>query len=309
MRLVNDKQEPIEVKSVDLFALISQMFLISVGIATWVFSPMVMILSHCRFTNPWSKVAGLGGAVLAILFLEVPVYQVVIGFVVGLYVADGFQRQVGIFQLISQSLAVALVSAFGCLAWASNIQHLNIYDYWVMLVSDWIARFQTGNPLQSSMNWEVVKNLILFEGPFLYLSATLMSIWLAMGMSAHFEWVKEQSSPYSAQSLRRFRIPRWIGFAFIASFIGTLTVSSQYQYVVGGIFRVLSGFMFIQGSICLALLLEQRKVRKGLRTVIYLFGVVLGFYALVGMGIMSPWILRRKGISPQILKENLEEQI
>lgn len=68
MQLVNDKPDKTEVKSVDVFALISQMFLVSVGIATWVFAPMVMVFSHCRFTNPWSKLAGLGGAILALLF-------------------------------------------------------------------------------------------------------------------------------------------------------------------------------------------------------------------------------------------------
>jgi hypothetical protein len=67
--------------------------------------------------------------------------------------------------------------------------------------------------------------------------------------------------------------------------------------------------MFIQGSVCLALFLEQRRVRRGVRTLIYSMATVLGFYALVGMGIMSPWILRRKNrVSPQILRTNLEEQ-
>lgn len=310
MRVVNDKQDPIEVKSVDVFALISQMFLVSVGIATWAFSPLVMILAHCRFSNPWSKAAGLGGAVLALLFLEVPVYQVIIGFVVGLYVADGFNKQVEPFQLISQTVAVALVSALGCLAWGASAVKSSIYDFWVVLVTDWITRFQTGNPLKGSMNWEMVKNLLLFEGPFLYLSATLMATWIAIGVAAHFEWVKDDSNVYSSKALKNFRVPRWISLAFIVAFVGTLLVSSQYQYFIGGIFRVLSGFMFIQGSVCLALLLEHRGVRRGLRTLIYVVACMLGFYALVGMGIMRPWILRkRKGISPQIPNQNLEEQI
>ena len=140
MRVVNDKkQDSTEVKSVDVFALISQMFLVSVGIATWVFSPMVMVLSHCRFTNPWSKLAGLGGAVLALLFLEVPLPQVVIGFVLGLFVADGFERQVKPFHLLSQSLAVALMTALGCLFWAALSENINVAQYWTHWVVNSLA--------------------------------------------------------------------------------------------------------------------------------------------------------------------------
>jgi len=309
MRVVNDKQDPVEVKSVDLFALISQMFLVSVGVATWVFSPMVMVLSHCRFANPWSKAAGLGGAILALLFLEVPLAQVVLAFVVGLFVADGVERQVKPFQLISQTLAVAMLSALACLVWGAVVQGQALSHFWMNWVTTLVDRVQSGNALQKTVNWAALKDLILFEGPFLYLSATLMTLWISVGAAAHFGWIKEESNLYSSKSLKTFRVPRWVSLVFIVSFVGQLVVTSSYHYVAGGIFRVLSGFMFIQGSVCLALLLEQRKVRSGVRTLIYSMATVLGFYALVGMGIMSPWILRKKNrVSPQILRTNLEEQ-
>jgi hypothetical protein len=309
MRLVNDKQETNEVKTVDIFALISQMFLVSVGIATWVFSPMVMVLSHCRFTNPWSKVAGLGGAVLALLFLEVPLSQVVIGFVLGLFVADSLSRQVKPFQLLSQSLAVALVTALGCLFWASLTENIKVGEFWAKWVVELIEKLKTTHALEGTINWSLVKDLVLYEGPFLYLSAVLLSIWIAVGSAAHFGWIKEESNRYSASSLKGITIPRWLNLAFAVSFALTLFVTSDYQYLVGGLFRVLSGFMFVQGSVCLSILLAQRGVRHSVRTLIYCVAVLLGFYALVGMGVMSPWILRKRGrISPQILMNNLEEQ-
>jgi hypothetical protein len=309
MRVVNDREDPIEVKSVDIFALISQMFLVSVGVATWVFSPMVMIYSHSRFSNPWSKIASLGGAVLALLFLEVPVSQVVIGFVVGLFVADSVERQVKPFQMLSQSLALALAVALGCVVWGSLTQNKGISEFWMSWVSSLMEKLQVGNPIGQAMNWTALKDLILFEGPFLYLSATLMSIWVALGSAAHFEWFKSSENIYCSGRLKSLQLPRWLNIAFVVSFVSTLVGKPNEQYVLGGIFRVLSGFMFIQGSVCLAVLLQQRNVRKGIRTLIYIVATVLGFYALVGMGIMSPWILRRNRISPQILKENLEEQI
>ena len=309
MRLVNDKQETNEVKSVDVFALISQMFLVSVGIATWVFSPMVMVLAHCRFSNPWSKVAGLGGAVLALLFLEVPLSQVVIGFVLGLFVADSLSRQVKPFQLLSQSMAVALVAAVGALVWASFLEKISVGEFWAKWVGDLIEKLKTTQALEGSMNWNLLKELVLYEGPFLYLSAVLLSVWIAIGAAAHFGWIKEEGNSYSATSLKGIRIPRWLNLAFAGSFALTLLVTSDYQYVVGGVFRVLSGLMFVQGSICLSILLTQRGVRHSVRTFIYCVAVLLGFYALVGMGVMSPWILRKRSrISPQILPNNLEEQ-
>ncbi len=309
MRVVNDKQDPVEVKSVDIFALISQMFLVSVGIATWVFAPMTMVLSHCRFTNPWSKVSGLGGAILALLFLEVSLAQVVIGFVLSLFVADSLQKEVKPFQLLSQSLAVALVAAAGCLIWGSITENIRVQDFWGRWVAELIEKLKATHALDGAMNIAVIKDLILYEGPFLYLLASLLSIWIAVGAAAHFGWVKEEKSPYSAVSLKAFRVPRWLSLCFIISFALTLVVTSRYQYLVGGVFRVLSGFIFIQGSICLSILLAQRGVRHSVRTFIYCVAVLLGFYALVGMGIMSPWILRkRRGISPQILPNYLEEQ-
>lgn len=309
MRLVNDKEEPIEVKSVDLIALISQMFLVALGIATWVFSPMTMVLSHCRFTNPWSKVAGLGGAVLALLLLEVPPAQVVLGFVFGLFVADSLQRQVKPMQLLAQSLLVGLSVAVVALAWSSVTQNIPLGQFWAQWVSDVVEKLKTTQGFEGAMNWVVVKDLLTFEGPFLYLSALLLATWVSIGAAAHFGWVTDGKSPYCATSLRDFRLPKWIGISFIVSFVATMLVKSQFQYLAGGIFRVLSGFMFIQGTICLSIVFSQRGVRRPVRTLVYSVAIVLGFYALVGMGILSPWILRkRREASPQVLSNQLEEQ-
>lgn len=309
MRLVNDKEEPVEVKSVDLIALISQMFLVALGIATWVFSPMTMVLSHCRFTNPWSKVAGLGGAVLALLLLEVPPAQVVLGFVFGLFVADSLQRQVKPMQLLAQSLLVGLSVAVVALAWSSVTQNIPLGQFWAQWVSDVVEKLKTTQGFEGAMNWVVVKDLLTFEGPFLYLSALLLATWVSIGAAAHFGWVTDGKSPYCATSLRDFRLPKWIGISFIVSFVATMLVKSQFQYLAGGIFRVLSGFMFIQGTICLSIVFSQRGVRRPVRTLVYSVAIVLGFYALVGMGILSPWILRkRREASPQVLSNQLEEQ-
>lgn len=308
MQLVNDKPDKTEVKSVDVFALISQMFLVSVGIATWVFAPMVMVFSHCRFTNPWSKLAGLGGAILALLFLEVSLPQVVIGFVFGLVVADSLSKETKLLHVFFQSLAVALFTAVGCLLWASFTENIKIGDYWVRWVGNLIAQLKTSNVLDKAIDWSLVQDLILYEGPFLYLSASLLSVWIAIGAAAHFGWVKE-ASPYSSKALKSFRLPIVFTMAFSIFFAASVVVTSEYRFVVGGLFRVLSGFMFVQGSICLSVLLAQRGVRRGVRTFIFCVAVLLGFYALVGMGVMSPWLLRKKrGISPQILPINLEEQ-
>jgi len=309
MRLVNDKQEPIEVKSIDIFALISQMFLVSVGIATLVFAPMTMVLSHSRFTNPWSKLAGLGGAVLALVMLEVPLSQVVVGFVFSLFVGDSFHKQVKPFQLLTQALALGLTVAVLGLFWGAVAQHIKPTEFWVQWVGDLIARLRGTSAFEGAVNFELIKDLVIYEGPFLYLSALLLSAWIALGAAAHFGWVTDEKSPYSSNSLRQFSVPKWVAGAFLVSFFLTLTVTSNFQYLVGGIFRVLSGFMFIQGSICLSVMLSQRGVRHGVRTLVYGVAVLLGFYALVGMGIMSPWILRkRRGVSPQISPNNLEEQ-
>jgi Predicted membrane protein (DUF2232) len=309
MRVVNDKQDPIEVKSVDIFALISQMFLVSLGVATWVFCPMVMVVTHCRFTNPWSKLASLGGAILALLFLEVPLSQVLLGFVVSLVVADLFDRQVKPFQLLVQALLVALIAALGCLYWGAVGEHLSVGQFWMHWVAEVIDKLKSTNALEGAVNWVAIKELILYEGPFLYLSASLLSFWIALGSAAHFGWVKEETNVYSSKSLKALRLPRWMNPLFALFFALTLIVTSPAHYAISGVFRVLSGFLFIQGSICLSIVLEQRGVRKNIRTLIYCLSVLLGFYALVGMGMMSPWILRkRREVSPQISLSKLEEQ-
>ncbi|NBX68122.1 MAG: hypothetical protein EBR01_04045 [Proteobacteria bacterium] len=309
MRLVNDKQEPIEVKSVDLLALVSQMFLVALGIATWVFSPMTMVMAHCRFTNPWSKVAGIGGALLALILLEVPLAQVVLGFVFGLFVGDSFQRQIKPMQLLSQALMVGLGTAVVELVWGSVSQNTSIGLFWTSWVGDLIEKLKATQTFEGAMNWSLIKDLVTFEGPFLYLSALLLSSWIALGSAAHFGWVNDGKSPYSSVSLRELRLPHWVRLSFIVSLVATMLVKSQFQYLAGGIFRVLSGLMFIQGTICLSVVFSQRGIRRGVRTLVYSVAILLGFYALVGMGIMSPWILRkRRGVSPQAPLNQLEEQ-
>jgi hypothetical protein len=138
-----------------------------------------------------------------------------------------------------------------------------------------------------------MRAIFLYEGPFLYLSGVILSLWLSVGIAAHLGWMAP-GHRYSGEGLRQVRLPAWVSVGFLALFVAAFFGPTRTEHLFGGIFRLAGSIMFVHGSICLSELLSRRVLRPRVRTLIYSLAIILGFYALMGLGVMSPWILRRK---------------
>ena len=84
-------------------------------------------------------------------------------------------------------------------------------------------------------------------------------------------------------------------------FIGAFFGSQQVQHIFGGAFRLAGAVMFIQGCVSLSQLLARRMVQARSRTLIYSVAILLGFYVLMGMGVISPWLFRKKEKLEEVL--------
>ena len=138
-----------------------------------------------------------------------------------------------------------------------------------------------------------MRAILFYEGPFLYLSAALLSVWLSVGVVAHMGWLPSDH-PLSSEGLRRLRLPRWASFVFLVLFVAAFSSPIKFQYLFSGFFRLAGALMFIQGCVFLSEMLSRKLIQPRARTFIYSAAILIGFYALMGVGAVSPWILRNR---------------
>jgi hypothetical protein len=293
MRVLNDKVKRDESSELGILAVISQSFLCALGISTVLMGPLPMIHAHVRMSEPWPKVTALLGAIVAMLFLDVPLFPIVVSFVVGLYLANGACQRIPLFRLMLGALAVGF--GVGAVGWvgASYLHHVSMGNYWHTLVEDLLSLLQTNfkgsfSVVDSDVKWESIRKILYYQGPFFYLSAVMISCWLSLGLSAHVGWWNEKH-PYSANGLRSIEPSKLISFIFSVFFLGDLFVDSPAGYIWGGMLRLITMFVFIQGCIALSRLMYLKGLRPFTRAIIYALFIAIGFYALVGIGWAYPF--------------------
>lgn len=313
MRVLNDREEksqPSQSSDFGFLSLLSCVLLTAVGVATLILSPLPIILNHTRLLDPWPKVATLLGAVVALLFLEVPLAPVLIAFSFGLFVADGVDKKVPFLRLLGSSTLFALAMGFFSLSVMASIEKTSLAVFWVGLIDHLILQTKSAFTTIPSLEWNNLRELLLFQGPFLYVSVVILSFWFSIGIAAHMQWLKEKSA-CEARALRKIEFPGWLSIAFIFFFFLSIFSKVEVQQASAGVVRILASFMFIQGVITLSRLMELKRVRHSTRTIIYSSFLLLGFYMLVGVGVFSPWILRKKQVGPGkgVLAHTIEEAI
>lgn len=292
MRVLNDRQEKSEPSELGFFTIAAYAILSAFGIASVILGPLPMILAHIRLTDPWPKVTALIGAVIAITFLEVPLPLVAVSFIVGLFIADGVWKETNFWALVRNTLLLACVVGALLLVVLAQSEKLTPGVFWSHQVDAFITQLQASIQPDRDFKWDVMRGLILYEGPFFYLSGVILSLWLSIGVTAHLGWV-EGAHRFSGESLRQIRVPAWSSVVFVMLFAGAFSGSVQLQRVFGGLFRVAGCLMFIQGTVCLSEILARREIRPRVRTLIYSLAILIGFYALVGIGAMSPFIFKK----------------
>jgi hypothetical protein len=310
MRVVNDKNEsssrpqPLNLLALPLYAL-----LCAIGFSSVFMSPLAVILTHRRLPEFWPKVVSITGAVVALLVLEVPLPVVLISFVFGVFVADSVQREVPFWLLAIRSVALSAVLGGLGLAFVSQLHsQSNLLEGWRNLVGLAVTQAQQGGFFGPELDWEMMRKSLFYEGPFFYLAASLLSLWLSVGLSAHLGWQAEETV-YGAKKLRALRLPAWLSVATVVLWVLDLVLANRAAYVIAGFLDLLVAVFFIQGCVTLSVFLNQKRFARGTRAVIYSLFIVFGFYALVGLGLMSPLIFLKKRRTANLQNRPIEEAV
>ena len=302
MRVVNDKKnENTAHPELNLFAIVTYSVLTALGMTTLFFAPLPLMVAHERMEEPWPKLTALFGAVLALTYLEVPVGMVATLFVFSLFVADKVKRETNFWTLIGQSALLALFLGAASI-FANAYQHgIKPLVYWSDLtqvtVESLQSMLQSSSPnmaAPNSFDWPALKDMLFYQGPFLLMSAGMISAWLSLGVAVHLEWLPS-TKRFSGEALRGLRLPSWIALAFVTTLVGSFFSLAGWQHLLGGASRLFATLLFIQGCAIFSTALAQKAVSVRVRTLFYSLAIVFGFYAVIGMGVAGPWFSRKKG--------------
>ena len=306
MRLINDpktssqSKEPMNLALVPFYSLFC-----AVGFSTFIFSPLAVILAHRRLPDFWPKVVSLAGAVLALILFDAPVPSVLVSFVLGLFVADGIQKQVPVWKLMVRSgILIAAIGLIGLLSYTATLNQSNPWRVWVTFIEKVLEQARKSPLASGDWNWETTKELLLYQGPFYFISGNLLSVWLSLGLSAHLGWAPE-SDIYSSKNLRKLQLPRLLGPVIMLCWAGSVFLPTPAKYFASGVVNCGLVFLSFQGFLVLSALMEPKKWAKGVRMGIYLGFILVGFYALVGLGLISPSILTKRRVQSEVLEESI----
>lgn len=312
MRIINDNSdegarssEPVNLLSLPLYT-----FLCALGFSSIVMSPLAVILAHRRLPDYWPKVVSILGAVVALVFLDVPVPAVLLSFILGVFVADNVKRQVPVWGLLSRVALLAGVLGFLGLVFVDQTgEHLGVVTLWSNWINKAVKQAQEGGLIVSPVDWTQIGQALFYQGPFYFLSGCLLSVWLSIGLGAHLKWQADED-PSSARNLRNLRLHWGWSLGAVILWVATFVLPSySARMIAGGILNLVMMVLFIQGTVLLALFLEQKQWNQTVRTLAYTLFILIGFYALVGLGLMSPLILIKKKRPDLLPTKTLEEAV
>lgn len=291
MRLVNDKQDQSEPAEFPLLLIAGFGLFAAFGIASVILAPVPMILAHLRLSEPWPKLAAVTGAILAVALLTAPPVLVLVGFTIGLFVADSVAQGRTFPRIAATTLALAgsvmLVTALVL----AQIKGQTLAEFWVTRVQRVVEILSVGFQLPAD-SVPAFRTLFLQEGPALLLGSFLLSLWLSIGLCAHAGWFPPEH-PCSGTSLRKLRLPGWVALVFVASFLGAQLAPGLGGALCAATTRFLSFVFFVQGCAFLSSIFEFRSVRPRVRTILYLL-MVPAFLPVAAIGVVGSWFLVKR---------------
>lgn len=295
MRVVNDRDEKKATTQIDFFAVVAHGAICALGFSSLLLGPFAVLGSYAKLQEPWPKVAALLGAILALTLFQVSPVVVVIIFAFSLYVGDSVWRETPLPKLLVSSAFLAALLGVAGLVLLAQMNKMDVFSYGDYIVSQVVEQLESAKKTFSfyqSIDAEVLRRYLKLEGPFIYLSGMLLSLWLSVGMAAHFKWFPKGHA-YASENLRTFSYPIWVTGLFVAFLLVEWIIGGRVPYVIDGILSCLGIFMFISGSIALSVLLNKRGVTTGQRTLIYCVSVFLLLYFVIILGVLAPWINRK----------------
>ena len=292
MQVLNDKDsEPKRDNDRDAFAILSHALFGAVGIASIILGPLPMILAQIRLQQPWPRVVALAGAVIALTLLGASVFPVLLVFIFGLYISDNINDGKSFWWLMLRSLILAAVIGGGLVFVLAQGSRTTVGSFWSGLVDSLVANVRNVVRIEPEDRWKDLRTMLFYEGPFMYLSLAVLSLWLSVGTAAHLGWFGEGHS-LSGASLRKLRLPLWLIVGFVLMSVLEFLGLVHDKAMLVGVNRVLGSIVFVQGCVYLSEILSMKNLRPRMRTFVYALSIGVGFYVVIVMGIVGSWVLR-----------------
>jgi len=287
VRVVNDNQQRTEAPQVNFSEVLFWGMLSAIGFSSLLLAPLPVIVAHLRLTDPWSKVATLLGALVGLLYFELPLWTVVFEFAFSLLAADLIVREKKLWWVLGLPVASTAATVGGALVLFSAQKGIPVLEFWRQLITAWSLQLKASVPSETPVQWDVITSLLTEQGLFLLVGFLFLSLWLSIGLLAHFN-AFPPGHHMQGQELRKQIAPKWMSVGFISCFVlGVLNWPFGPLFL--GVFRVFSTVMFIFGTCAVSRVLSRRKLMGPVRSTVYLVSVMLGFYVVVGLGFVSPW--------------------
>jgi hypothetical protein len=290
MNILNDTPQKETVPPLDPFRVITLALFAGAAMSTFLLAPMPLLLAGWRLPEPWPKVVALGGAAIALLVLEAPMPWVAVAFAMSLIFSDQVNREKPVWGALGLTVLVSMLVAVGVFFFQVKLAQASPEEFWRNFVHSLVTEMQGFFDGKSGVDFALLEQTLYQQAPFLLAGATFISAWVSLGAAAHFGWLHPERGP-SGRSLREsLRLPPW--FAIVASFGFLASILFHLPFYGAGVVRFMGCLLFMQGTLCLSDILSRRSVSRAGRTWVYALSVVFGFYALLALGVLSPWYFR-----------------
>ncbi len=304
MNILNDTPRKETAPPLDPFRVITLALFAGAAMSTFLLAPMPLLLAGWRLPEPWSKVVGLGGAAIALLVLEAPMPWVAVAFSMALVFSDQVNRQKPLWGALGMSVLVSLLVAVGVFFFQVRLAHESPMPFWRDFIHALVTEMQTFFEGKSGVDFALLEQTLYQQAPFLLAGLAFVSSWISLGAAAHFGWVHPEKGPSSRTLRASMQLPAW--FSVLASFSFLASILFTLPFYAAGVVRFLGCLLFMQGTLCLSDILSRRRVSRAGRTWVYVLSVVFGFYALLALGVISPWYFRAARLAGPV--KGLEEK-
>ena len=195
----------------------------------------------------------------------------------------------------SGTVLVGTLIAAGALLLNASLEKVSVFTYWSQVVGGFITLAQELVKLtDSSVQWGDLKEVLIYQGPFFFISTCILLFWFNVGLAAHLGWVSD-THPYSSRSLRGLKFPQFFGLLFVVLFALNAAHLGQVHHLISGLFRIVGTILFMQGMVTLSTALSIKGTKRTTRALVYFFSCTVAFYAVIGLGVLSPWFFKNKG--------------
>lgn len=294
MQLLNDRSLPEKRPSgVNPLVFVSQTLLISIGLGSFALAPLCFVYVYLHSDFLPARVSALVGAVVALLFLEMPVEQVLFFFSVSSVLGELIHARRPFWAVVSRTVGFAIAVFCALIAWGAHDRGMAALDFFDHRLASLIMNIQTLSPSLIYADTARLESFLRFQAPLLM---PFLWIWYTIGVAANLHWFPP-GHPLSGSSLRCLTLPRWGVLAFLAASLSTLFAPPGFQ--PAALIAVQMGFVvfYVQGFLLLSSILHVKKLSISKRRLLYGAALIIGMYPLAIVGLLGTAIGRKNKIA------------